>query len=117
MKLAFLVISAPLLVAASPPLGEQTKKDLRCFAVMSSLAEEGREKGNRELATHASAAADFFLSRIADRAPQLDVARALADEAADIGNQPIGDFVPGCIEERQRYLKSVVDGPDGPKRN
>ena len=117
MKHAFLVISAPLLVAASPPLDEQTRKDLICFAVMTSLAEDGREKGNSELATHANAAASFFLGRITERAPQLDVVKALAEVAAAIGNRPIGDFVPSCIEERQRYLKSVIDGPDGPKRN
>ena len=30
-----------------------------------------------------------------------------AEEAAN-GNRPIAEFVPGCIQERMRYLKRVI---------
>ena len=86
MKQLYLAFAAPLLLAAAPAtLDEETKKDLRCFVVMSN---EGRR-----------------------RAPQLDIdglTQALAAEAATNGNRPIGDFVPGCIDERMRALESII---------
>src|SRR5919107_1438637 len=105
MKQLYLAFAAPLLLAAAPAtLDEETKKDLRCFVVMSN---EGREKRDQERATHPNSAARFFLERVSRRAPQLDIdglTQALAAEAATNGNRPIGDFVPGCIDERMRAL-------------
>ena len=73
-----------------------------------SLAESGKEKGDRELTVHASAAASVFLDRVINREPNLDLAQALAAEAAEFGDRPIGDFAPACIDERRRHLKSVI---------
>jgi hypothetical protein len=106
----FLVILfAPILVAMAPVPDEQTRRDLLCYAVMSSLAEEGRENGDRERAKHADAAAKFFLGRVRSRAPDLEITKALAAEAAILGNRQVSEFVPGCIDERMRNLKSTIE--------
>lgn len=117
MRLQYFALAAPILLSAAPPPDPEMRRDLRCFAVLSSLAESGREKGDPELADHANAAASFFLGRIMNRAPNLDIAQALAAEAAEFGDRPIDDFVPGCIDERMRHLESVTKGDREPTKS
>src|SRR5688572_120952 len=117
MKQWYLALAAPILLSAAPAIDPETRRDLRCFAVLTSLAESGKERGDRELTGHASAAASFFLHRVMNRDPNLDLAQALAAEAAEFGDRPIGDFVPACIDERRRHLESVIKGDQGSTKN
>lgn len=80
-----------------------------CFAVFSSLAEKGRTTNDPERVRHATSAARYFLDKIVSREPKLDVARAMAQLAAEIGHQPLSDYQPGCIEERQRGLETIIN--------
>jgi len=113
---AFGLLAALSLMRPAPELDAATQKDVRCFAVLSSLAETGRERGDQELAEHASSAATFFLSRIRSRSPSLDLTQALTAEAAANGTRPASDFIHDCIDERLRYLESVTGSQARPKK-
>ena len=113
---AFILLAALLFTRPAAELDAATQKDVRCFAVLSSLAETGRERGDQELAEHAKSAATFFLDRIRSRSPGLDLTQALTAEAAANGNRPASDFIRGCIDERMRYLESVTGSQERPKK-
>ena len=77
------------------------------------MAEEGRANGDHERARHAAAAGRFFHDKLRQREPKLDLTRAMAELASDIGHQRLSDYLPRCIEERQRSLEMIMQGGRG----
>lgn len=92
------------------------KRDLRCFLVLSALADQGFEKGDHELENHANAAASFFHGKLVGQAPHIDLVRALKTDAEALGENPIADLVPACLNVRMRALELLVQGHKIPTR-
>ncbi len=76
--------------------------------VMSGLAEDALAARNEKLSNYANAAAAYFLGRVDGRAPNLNLEQAMAAEAAVIGDRPMGDFVPACVERRLDRLSLIT---------
>ena len=72
------------------------------------MVDESRANGDQERARHATAAARFFIDRLVRREPKLDLTRAMAELASEIGHQSMSDYEPGCIEERKRSLEAIM---------
>ena len=103
----FLMLSALSAWAATAAIPDERRKDLICAAVFLSFARDGQAAGDEERVLHSRNAAGFFLRRVAQREPALDVAQAMAALTREIGNRPTSDFAPACIEERMRVLEVI----------
>ena len=70
-----MILAAAVALAQPADAKAETRKDLRCFIVLSSVA-----GGTSEVAAAATMGAQYFLGRLDGRAPGLDLEAAIAAE-------------------------------------
>jgi hypothetical protein len=95
MKRKYWLLAAPLVMGAGPPVDAETRKDLRCFLAVSSLA----DNPDPTIKMSGMIGAQYFLGRIDGRVPSLDLERALVAEAAVITNADLPPLLGACGQQ------------------
>ena len=101
------VLAAASLSAAPSP---EIQDDLRCFLIMASLAESAKEGPAMQTAV---AGTLYFLGRLENRAPDLDIEAAGAAELVAMTEAEYQNQKPVClavIEERGKRLIALGAG-------
>lgn len=121
MNRLYLALAAPLALSAAPPSSDpEVSKDLLCYMVLSGLAEDALAERNETLSNYAYAAAAYFLGRVDGRAPNLNLEQAMTAQADVIGDRPVSDFVPACIDRRRdrlRLITQIIQKKSGEKED
>ncbi|MET1111826.1 MAG: hypothetical protein ABWX67_09915 [Allosphingosinicella sp.] len=107
MKPGWIFVAPALLIAAAPPPDAATKDDLRCFLIMGSLAGTAKEGPGMQTAV---AGTLYFLGRLEDRAPALDIEAAGAAELLAMTEADFQKDKPRClavIEEKGKRLIAI----------
>ena len=106
MRNLWMVIFAPLVIAAAPPIDAETTKDIRCLVAVSSLA--GSDDATVKLA--ATVGAQYFLGRIDGRRPDLNLETAIIAEASHLTEADIRSLLVSCgglIKSRGAALQAI----------
>ena len=104
------LLAASSLSAGTAAPSPEIQEDLRCFLIMASLADSAKEGPALQTAV---AGTLYFLGRLENRAPDLDIEAAGAAELVAMTEAEYQQQKPGClavIEERGKRLIALGTG-------
>lgn len=99
-----LILAAASALAQPADAKSETRKDVRCFIVLSAVA-----GGDAEAADAAMIGAQYFLGRLDGRVPGLDLEAAIAIEAPLLSESDFPGLLQSCGKTMEQRGRQVIE--------